>query len=123
MKFLWTTIHVKDMEESLKFYQDVVGLKLVNRFNAGPEMEICFLGEDDTKLELICSEKFKNIQAGNAVTLGFNVNSLDEMISLVNEKGIGIKTGPVQPNPNLKYFIVLDPNGVKIQFAEQSGKE
>ncbi|KAF5038532.1 Glyoxalase/Bleomycin resistance protein/Dioxygenase superfamily protein [anaerobic digester metagenome] len=119
MKFLWTTIHVKDMEESLNFYQEVVGLKLVNRFNAGPEMEICFMGEDDTKLELICSSKIKNIQPGNAVSLGFKVESLDEMINIVNEKGIEIKTGPVQPNPDLKYFIALDPNGVKIQFAEQ----
>jgi len=86
MKFLWTTILVKNMEESLKFYQEVVGLKTVNRFNSGPGMEISFLGEDDTKLELICSEKFKNIDAGNAVTLGFKVDSLDEMINLVNEK-------------------------------------
>ena len=120
MKFLWTTIHVNDMEESLKFYQEVVGLKLATRFNAGPGMEICFLGEDGTKLELIYSEKFKNIEAGNAVSLGFKVDSLDEIQNLVKEKGIDIKTGPVQPNPSLKYFIILDPNGVKVQFAEQS---
>lgn len=120
MKFLWTTIHVKDMEESLNFYQEVVGLKLVNRFNAGPEMEICFLGEDDTKLELISSSKITNIQPGNSVSLGFKVESLDVMMNLLKEKNIAIKTGPVQPNPGLKYIIVLDPNGVKIQFAQQS---
>lgn len=119
MKFLWTTILVKDMEETLKFYQEVVGLKMDRRFNAGPDMEICFLGEDSTKLEVICNKKFKNIDAGNAVTLGFSVNSLDEMIKFVGEKGIEIKTGPVQPNPHIKYFIVQDPNGIKIQFAEQ----
>lgn len=27
MKFLWATINVKDMEESLSFYQEIVGLK------------------------------------------------------------------------------------------------
>lgn len=120
MKFLWTTILVKDMEETLKFYQEVVGLKLDRRFSPAPGMEICFLGEDDTKLEVICSEKFKNIDPGNAVTLGFKVDSLDEMIKFVNEKKIVIKTGPVQPNPHLKYFIVQDPNGIKVQFAEQT---
>ena len=119
MKFLWTTILVKDMEETLKFYQEVVGLKIDRRFNAGPGMEICFLGEDETKLEIIHSDKFKNIDPGNAVTLGFKVDSLDEMINLVNEKGIEIKTAPVQPNPYLRYFIVQDPNGIKVQFAEQ----
>lgn len=120
MKFLWTTILVKDMEETLKFYQEVVGLKLDRRFSPTPGMEICFLGEDDTKLEVIHNEKFKNIDPGNAVTLGFKVDSLDEMIKFVNEKNIEIKTGPVQPNPHLKYIIVQDPNGIKVQFAEQS---
>ncbi len=120
MKFLWTTIHVKDMEESLMFYQEVVGLKLENRFNAGPGMEICFLGEDDTKLELICSEKFQNLKPGNGVSIGFKVESLDAALNMVKEKGYEVITGPVQPNPNIRYFIFLDPNGYKIQFAEQS---
>ena len=119
MKFLWTTILAKDMEETLKFYQEVVGLKIDRRFNAGPGMEICFLGEDDTKLEVIHNEKIKNIEPGNAVTLGFRVDSLDEMIKFINERGIEIKTGPVQPNPTIKYFIVQDPNGIKVQFSEQ----
>ena len=63
--------------------------------------------------------KSKSIEPGNAVTLGFRVDSLDEMIKFVNERGIEIKTGPVQPNPTVKYFIVQDPNGIKVQFAEQ----
>lgn len=119
MKFLWTTIHVKNMEESLKFYEEVVGLKLANRFNAGPGMEISFLGEDDTKLELICSEKFQSFNPGNGVSMGFKVESLDEALHMVNEKGYEVVTGPVNPNPHLGYFIFLDPNGYKIQLAEQ----
>lgn len=119
MKYLWTTIHVKDMDESLKFYEEIVGLNFVERFNAGPGMEIAFLGDGETKIELICSEKLKNMNPGNAVSLGFEAYSLDEKLNLIKEKGIEIKTGPVQPNANLKYFIIHDPNGIKVQFAEQ----
>lgn len=119
MKFLWTTLLVDNMDESLKFYEDIVGLKLADRFQAGPGMEISFLGEGETKVELICSEKLKKLDAGNRVTLGFKVESLDEKINFIKEKGIDIITGPVQPNPSIKYFIIKDPNGVKIQFAEQ----
>ncbi|MBP1926042.1 lactoylglutathione lyase [Sedimentibacter acidaminivorans] len=118
MKFLWTTIIVKDMEESIKFYEEVVGLKVVDKISAGPDMNITFLGEGETKIELICSEKLKNMDPGNAVTLGFEVDSLDDMIDFINKRGISIKTGPVQPNPSLKYFIIHDPNGIKIQFAQ-----
>ncbi len=119
MKFLWTTILVNNMDESLKFYEEIIGLKLADRFQAGPGMEISFLGEGETKIELICNENFTKLNAGNRVTLGFKVESLDEMINFIKDKGINIITGPIQPNQKIKYFIVQDPNGVKIQFAEQ----
>jgi lactoylglutathione lyase len=38
----------------------------------------------------------------------------------IKEKGIEIYDGPHQPNPNTKFFYVLDPNGLKIQFVEIS---
>jgi len=119
MKFLWTTILVNNMDESLKFYEEIVGLKMTERFQAGPGMEISFLGEGETKVELIYNEKFKKLDAGNRVTLGFKVESLDEKINFIKEKGINILRGPIQPNPSIKYFIIKDPDGVKIQFAQQ----
>ena len=50
MKFCWSTLRVKNMDESLKFYEEVVGLILDKRFNAGPGMEIAFLGDGETKV-------------------------------------------------------------------------
>ena len=35
MGFLWCTITVSDMEESLKFYQEIVGLSLNTRYQPG----------------------------------------------------------------------------------------
>ncbi|SNS29431.1 Glyoxalase/Bleomycin resistance protein/Dioxygenase superfamily protein [Anaerovirgula multivorans] len=49
MKFCWCTITVKNMEDSLKFYQEIVGLSISGRFQAGPGMENSFLGDDLTK--------------------------------------------------------------------------
>lgn len=118
MKFCWCTIMVKDMEESLKFYQEVVGLKVDRRFKAGPGVEIVFLGDGETKVELISDEKNKEVNFGPDISLGFEVDSVDEMINFVKEKGIAIHSGPVQPNPNTRFFFVLDPNGLKIQFVE-----
>jgi lactoylglutathione lyase len=57
MKFLWTTILVDNMDESVKFYEEVVGLKLTKRFQAGPGMEISFLGEM-AYLHMTCGENF-----------------------------------------------------------------
>jgi lactoylglutathione lyase len=106
------------MEESLKFYQDVVGLPMDNRFGAGPGMEIAFLGDGETKLELIFNDKNKDVNFGQDVSLGFEVKSVEEKMAFVKGKGINIHSGPFQPNPHIKFFYVLDPNGLKIQFAE-----
>ena len=120
MAFLWTTISVKNMEESLKFYQEIVGLPLDRRFGAGPGMEIVFLGDGETKVELISNDKIENVNLGADISLGFNVKSVEEKIAFLAEKGISIHSGPFSPNPHVKYFFILDPNGLKIQFVENA---
>ncbi len=117
MKFCWSTLNVKDLNESIKFYEEIVGLKVVRRFPAGPGMEIAFLGEGETKIELIFNNKIE-INVGPDISWGFEVDSVDEMMSFVQEKGIQIESGPFQPSPHSKYFFVLDPNGMRIQFFQ-----
>jgi len=117
MNFCWCTITVDNMDHSLKFYQEIVGLSISKRFTAGA-VEISFLGEGETKVELICNPNHK--AAGNAegISLGFEVKSVDEMIKVLKEKGLEVESGPFQPNPHIKFFHVKDPNGVSIQFVE-----
>ena len=118
MKFCWCTIMVKDLEKSIEFYEDIVGIKVNRRFEAGPRTEIAFLGSGGTEVELIKDKNKNNINIGKDISLGFEVENLDEMIRFVEKKGIKIESGPIQPNPNVRFFYILDPNGVKIQFVE-----
>jgi lactoylglutathione lyase len=118
MKFCWSTLSVKNLEESLKFYNEIVGLQVSKRFNAGPGVEIAFLGDGETKVELIYNEASKEVTFGADISLGFEVNSVDEMITLIKEKGMEVHSGPFQPNPYIKFIYVLDPNGLKIQLVE-----
>ena len=113
MKLSWCTIHVKDMEESLKFYREIVGLKEKTRFKAGPEMEIVFLGEGETKIELIYDKSKKEVNIGEDISLGFKVDSLDKKMEFVKEKGIEIHSGPFQPNPNTRFFLHTGSQWIK----------
>lgn len=118
MKFCWTTLTVDNMEDSLKFYQEIVGLPISKKYPAGPGVEICFLGEGETKIELICDTNQSFPKNVGRVSLGFEVASLDEKIKFIREKGIAIADGPFQPNPHIKFFFVKDPNGFSVQFVE-----
>ena len=117
-KFLWATITVKDLEESLKFYQEIVGLTLDRRYEARPGVEIAFLGMGETKVELIKDESIEDVNIGEHISLGFEVDSVDDMMKILEDKDIPIHSGPFQPNPSIKFFYIKDPNGLNIQFFE-----
>lgn len=118
MKFCWCTITVNDMDESLQFYQEIVGLPLIRKFSPGPGQAIAFLGEGETQIELISSTNGKPEGKPQGVTLGFKTSSMEEMMTFVKARGVEVDSGPFRPNPHIQFFYVRDPNGVKIQFSE-----
>ncbi len=118
MKFCWCTLNVKDMESSLKFYTEIVGLDIERRMQAGPDIEIVFLGKGETKVELIANANNTNVEMGRDISLGFETESVDRLMETLKNKGVAILSGPHQPNPHVKFFYVSDPNGLKIQFVE-----
>ncbi|SHK23233.1 lactoylglutathione lyase [Anaerocolumna jejuensis DSM 15929] len=118
MHFSWCTVNVNNLEESLKFYQDIAGLPLVRRFFAGPGQEIAFLGSDDTKLELICRKDTKAVEFGKDISIGFMTESLEDFMKKLKEKNIPIAAGPISPEPSTRFLFVKDPNGLTVQFSE-----
>jgi len=118
MNFCWSTLRVRDLDESLKFYTDIVGLEVVNRFKGGPGIEIAFLGSRETKIELLCDGENRDSDVGRDISWGFEVESLDQALALVKEKGIKVDSGPIQPNPHVRFFFLKDPNGMRIQIVE-----
>ena len=120
MKFLWTTIHVKDLDESAAFYTDVVGLKVLRRVTARPGVEIIFLGngtEGETLVELISGESGQDVSFTEFIAIGFEVESVDAMMEVIKGKNLSVHSGPFDP-PRHKFFFVKDPNGLNVQFFE-----
>ena len=118
MTFCWATINVKDMENSLRFYQDILGLQLNRKMNPNPDMALAFLGDGDTQVELIYNAKNNDISFGKDISLGFTVESIEKVREVLKKSNIAVHSGPFQPNPSIKFIYVLDPNGLKIQFVE-----
>ncbi|MDY0290315.1 MAG: VOC family protein [Sphaerochaeta sp.] len=120
MKFSWTTIRVNDMEKSLAFYQEIVQLPLQRRSKVEGGMELAFLGTGETKVELIWRKGEKPAIYGQDISMGFFVDDLDVMMKFVQDKGIPILGGPFKPNDHIRFFYILDPNELRIQFVEQT---
>lgn len=116
MRFLWCTLYVRNIEDSIRFYEDIVELAVERRFSE-PGAELAFLGDGDTKLELIQGkhEPFN----GGGVSIGFLVADLERKMAFVKERGVCIHSGPFAPSPRTSFFFVSDPDGVLVQFVEQ----
>jgi len=120
MNFCWVTIHTRDIKKSLHFYQEIIGLKINRRFKPDNDSEIVFLGAGETQIELIYNAKAHNTVIGEGISLGFEVDSIDQIKEVLKRNNIPIHSGPFQPNPSIKFIYVLDPNQIKIQFVENS---
>ena len=121
MKFLWTTVYVNNMDESVAFYTDVAGLKVQSRFPAGPGAEITFLGngtDNETLVELMADSRRGTASYGESISIGFAVDSAAAMLDSVTGKGIPVFSGPVE-TPTYKFFGVQDPSGLHVQFFEK----
>lgn len=121
MKFLWTTIYVKNLDESIEFYSNLIGLKVIKRFIAGPNIEIAFLGNDvenETLVELLADSTKSTFNYNDLASIGFAVDSIDTMLDLVKNNHIPVYNGPIE-TPSSIFFFIKDPNGFNVQFYQQ----
>ena len=116
MKLIHITIAVKDLEKSLAFYRDIVGLPVNRRFASGAS-EIAFVGEGDTEIELICGGA--DVVHSADVSIGFAVDSLTDTIAFLAENGIAVGD-EAQPNPQVRFAFAHDPDGFRVQFVESA---
>lgn len=118
MRMCWCTVLVKDLEKSLGFYQEVLGLKVQRRYTTPENLEIVFLSDGAmSEVELICNPHVPAYE-GHGVSLGFIVDSLSEQIEKCRVLGIDIIKGPIEVAGGVKFFYVLDPDGLEIQLVE-----
>ena len=118
MKFLWTTLTVSDLNRSLAFYRDALGLPVISTMS-NPQVEIAFLGAGETQLELIQRKPAGVVTPTSDVSLGFEVGPLEAHIATLAAKGVPVDSGPFAPGPHIRFYYVKDPDGFEIQFVER----
>lgn len=110
MTFSLTTLHVSNLDNSLAFYHNLLGLPIMKRFQAGTN-EIAMLGEkDNTHLELIAGKT--KPAPSNSISIGFIMDDLDAVLEACKDS----VQGPITPQPNTVFWFVTDPDGYCVQL-------
>ena len=119
MDFCWVTLRVINLEDSVKFYHEIMGIPISSRFK-GNGTEIVMLGDaDKPKIELLCDGDKKTDNPGAGISIGILVDSLDRMMEYLKDKQIPVTKGPFAPNPHVRFFFVNDPDGFEVQLVER----
>jgi len=129
MRILHTMLRVGDLQRSVKFYTEALGMKLL-RTTERPEQKysLAFVGydtEDKTAvLELTYNHGVSKYDLGGAfghVAVGVpNVAKACDNVRRLGGK-VTREPGPVKGGTSVIAF-VEDPDGYKIEFIEQSGR-
>ena len=122
MKLLHTMIRVKDLEATLDFYRDFIGLKEVRRKNIGDEAVLVFLADEHETyhIELTFNHGTSDYDLGNQFGhLAFATDDLDAVIADVEKRGWWYRKS--KPTVGSKYIFIKDPNGYTIELSEVVG--
>lgn len=116
MKIKYTTLIVKDMEESIKFYRDVMGFEIDSKYDLGPAGAITLLkGEGETMVEIIQNPH----DEPGLFSIGMEVEDLNTTIKELKAKGAKVTMDPTPITVGLLAFIE-DPNGARIALIQHN---
>ena len=125
MRLLHTMLRVGDLQRSVKFYTDVLGMKLL-RTTDRPEQKysLAFVGYDDESrasvLELTYNYGVDRYELGGAFGhIAVSVPDVKKACDKVRASGgkVTREPGPVKGGTSVIAF-VEDPDGYKIEFIE-----
>lgn len=113
-----------DVEKSVEFYANVMGLEEVRRVTSRQGITLVFLkGEGDTMIELWAD--FED-SAGQAETSGglikhvaFEVPDIEASGQALHEQGVDFKWGPIEGVGGTKIAFFEDPDGIELEFVEE----
>ncbi|MFQ6134942.1 MAG: VOC family protein [Nitrososphaerales archaeon] len=123
MKLLHTSITVKDMDESIKFYTELLGLKLVKRVEI-PEndAEIAFLedGYTDYRIELTYWRSKREYSEGDQLDhLALEVEDIEEAVAELRRRGVNIAREPYSlSHTKTRIAFITDPNDIWIELIQ-----
>lgn len=113
----WLTLHVKDMENSLAFYQGILGMELASAVDGAATIR--FLKTDsDLLLELIHIDGETVETPGKGVSFGLELPDLKTTLTALKEAHVAL-SDPVSPNPMYRFYFLQDPDGYNIQLVER----
>ena len=121
-KLLHTRYRVADLEKTLAFYKDVLGLEEVRRHKSPRGSELVFLKapQSEETIEICSFPASGPVVLGSDVThLAFEVPDLEAFARHSASKGYPFSDGPTTTSSGSVFAFIDAPEGYEIELIQQ----
>ena len=122
-KLLHTRYRVADLEKTVSFYRDVLGLQEIRRQTSGRGSQLVFLKapESDEEIEICKFDESGPIVVGPDLThLAFEVDDIEQFARDSAQKGYPLSDGP-HPNGKGGAIAFIDaPEGYEVELIQRA---
>jgi lactoylglutathione lyase len=124
-KLLHTRYRVKDLEKTVDFYKNVLGLEEMRRQTSGRGSQLVFFKapESDEEIEICKFDESGPVVVGPDLThLAFEVDDLEKFAREAKAKGYSLSDGPHKTSGGSLIAFIDAPEGYEIELI-QRGKD
>jgi lactoylglutathione lyase len=124
-KLLHTRYRVNDLERTVKFYREVLGLEEVRRHKSPRGSELVFLKApaSEEEIEITCFPAGGPVQVQPDLThLAFEVESLAEFEKHLARHGLKYSDGPITSSNGTAFAFIDAPEGYEIELIQKENR-
>ena len=121
-KLLHTRYRVTDLEKTVAFYKDVLGLQEMRRHTSGRGSQLVFLKapQSDEEIELCKFDQSGPVIVGPDLThLAFEVDDLEKFAAEAAAKGYPLSDGPHRTEGGSLIAFIDAPEGYEIELIQR----
>jgi lactoylglutathione lyase len=120
-KLLHTRYRVNDLERTIKFYKEVLGLEEIRRNKSPRGSELVFLKApgSEEQIEITCFPGSGPVQVQPDLThLAFEVESLEDFGKHLSKLGLAFSDGPTSTSSGSTFAFIDAPEGYEIELIQ-----
>jgi lactoylglutathione lyase len=121
-KFLHTRMRVNDLERTVKFYEDALGLKVTSRRISPRGAHVAFLAMPGTDAEIELAQLPGSPSVAvqpDLMHLAFEVDDLAAFTAQLAQKGYALSDGPTTTSSGSILAFIDAPEGYEIEFIQK----
>ena len=123
-KLLHTRYRVRDLDKTVSFYKDVLGLEETSRHTSGRGSQLVFFKApaSDEEIEICKFDESGPVQVGPDLThLAFEVEDLEKFAAEAAAKGYPLSDGPHKSSSGSVIAFIDAPEGYEIELIQRAG--